>query len=276
MDLKDKVIAVTGGGSGIGRALAVRFSREKPKTLFVLDIDEIKAQQTAELCKPILENSACKGLRLDVTDPHAMSSFVDGCESSGLGINLFCSNAGIAVSGGIETPSSGWEQSWQVNTMAHLYAAQSVIPHMIKRGGGYLLNTVSAAGLLTNLGAGPYSVTKHAAQALAEWLYITYRDSGIMVSTLCPQGVNTSLLDAPTFVGPDGTSIARQAIFQAGSIMEASDVAEFALQGIRDENFLILPHPEVAKYLEIKGAAPEKWLDGMRKLQRHLIQAPLS
>lgn len=270
MDLKDKVIAVTGGGSGIGRALALRFSGEGPKALFVLDINEEKAKETSGLCEQFLGDSECTALRLDVTDQHAINSFVDECESSGLGIDLFCSNAGIAVSGGIEIPSSDWEKSWQVNTMAHLYAAQAVIPHMIKRGGGYLLNTVSAAGILTNLGAGPYTVTKHAAQALAEWLYITYRDSGIMVSALCPQGVNTDLLDAPTFVGPDGTSIARQAIFQAGSLLETNVVAEFALQGIQEEIFLILPHPEVAKYMSIKGSSLEKWLDGMRKLQRNL------
>lgn len=271
MKVSGKVVAVTGGGSGIGRALCVRFAREEPKALFVIDLNDKSAQETASLCSS--DSLACEARGLDVANFSAISEFVEECEQRELGIDLFCSNAGIGVAGGIEAPFDQWERSWQVNTMAHLYAAKALIPHMVARGGGYLLNTVSAAGLLTNLGAAPYSVTKHASQALAEWLAITYYDQGIRVSSLCPQGVNTALLDATTFVDEHGLSVAKEAIVQAGPLMEPEEIAEITLQAIEAETFLILPHPEVATYFETRARQMDRWLGGMRKLQRNLEQS---
>jgi NAD(P)-dependent dehydrogenase (short-subunit alcohol dehydrogenase family) len=176
-------------------------------------------------------------------------------------IDLFCSNAGIGVGGGPEASDQDWERIWQINVMAHVYAARALLPGMLARGEGYLLNTASAAGLLTNIGALPYAVTKHAAVALAEWLAITYGDAGIRVSCLCPQGVRTPMLMAGL------EDAAGAAVLASGQMVEPEDVADAVVAGIRAERFLILTHPEVAGYMANKGSDPERWLAGMRRLQ---------
>lgn len=180
-------------------------------------------------------------------------------------VDLFCSNAGIAgVPGGPEVADEAWDRIWRVNTMAHVWAARALVPAMLERGDGYLLTTASAAGVLTSLGALPYAATKHAAVAVAEWLSMTYGDRGIKVSCLCPQGVRTPLLEA----GLDEPAAA--AVLAAGELLEPEAVAEAVVAGIRDERFLILPHPEVATFMAQRGADHERWLRGMRRLQARL------
>ena len=179
-------------------------------------------------------------------------------------IDLLVSNAGIGVLGGVEAPNESWQQIWDVNVMAHVYAARAVLPGMLARGEGYLLHTASAAGLLTNLGTLPYSVTKHAAVGLAEWLAITHGDAGIKVSCLCPQGVRTNMVQQASDGGTAGDVVVAQ------GLLEPEDVAEAVVQGLRSESFLILPHPEVLTYFQRKAGDYDRWLAGMRKLQARL------
>jgi NAD(P)-dependent dehydrogenase (short-subunit alcohol dehydrogenase family) len=176
-------------------------------------------------------------------------------------IDLFCSNAGIALEGGIETPESDWRRIWSINLMAHVYAARAVLPAMLARGDGYLLQTASAAGLLTQIGSAPYAVTKHAAVAFAEWLAITYGDRGIRVSCLCPQGVRTNMLtEAQSGAGR----------FLLEGALEPEQVAEAVVEGLAAERFLILPHPEVGEYFRRKADDYDRWLRGMRRMQAKL------
>jgi NAD(P)-dependent dehydrogenase (short-subunit alcohol dehydrogenase family) len=173
-------------------------------------------------------------------------------------IDLFCSNAGISVPGGLDVSDQDWDRIIDINFKAHLYAARAVVPAMIERGEGYLLQTVSAAGLLTQIGSAPYSVTKHAALAFAEWLAINYGEQGLKVSCLCPQGVLTKLLlgetgDRETFLTPGAITV--------------EQTADSVIDGLADERFLILPHPEVAEYVKRKAADRDRWIRGMRRLQ---------
>jgi NAD(P)-dependent dehydrogenase (short-subunit alcohol dehydrogenase family) len=180
-------------------------------------------------------------------------------------VDLFCSNAGIGgAAGGPETANEGWDQIWHINVMAHVWAARALLPDMLARGHGYLLNTASAAGLLTNLGNLQYSVSKHAAVAVAEWLSMTYGDRGIKVSCLCPQGVRTPMLMGAL------DDMAGTSVTAAGGLLEPEEVAESVVEGIRAEHFFILPHPEVARYLSMKANDPERWLAGMRRMHARL------
>jgi NAD(P)-dependent dehydrogenase (short-subunit alcohol dehydrogenase family) len=179
-------------------------------------------------------------------------------------VDLFCSNAGIGGGGDVDAPDAVWQSVWEINLMAHVYAARVVLPSMLARGEGYLLNTASAAGLLTNIGNAPYSATKHAAVGLAEWIAITYGDRGIKVSCLCPQGVRTNML-----MGSPGDP-STEVVLAQGAI-EPEQVAEAVIEGLRDERFLILPHPEVSEYVQRKAADPDRWLAGMRKLQARIM-----
>jgi len=173
-------------------------------------------------------------------------------------IDLFCSNAGIGVQGGAETPDAEWQRIWEINVMAHVWAARALLPGMLARGSGYLLQTVSAAGLLTQIGSAPYAVTKHAALALAEWLAVTYGDQGIKVSCLCPQGADTRMLRNAEFGG---------GAFLRETAIAPETVAEAVVAGLAEEKFLILPHPEVAEYFRRKAADYDRWLRGMRRLR---------
>jgi NAD(P)-dependent dehydrogenase (short-subunit alcohol dehydrogenase family) len=259
MELRDKVAVVTGGGNGIGRALAQRFVAERAKGVAVVDLDADAAAAVAEALGPTAVAIAANvAVEADVV--HA----VERVEKELGPVDLFCSNAGIGGGDGIEALDEVWQQVWQVNLMAHVYAARAVLPSMLARGEGYLLNTASAAGLLTNLGNAPYSVTKHGAVALAEWLAITYGDQGIKVSCLCPQGVRTNML-----LGAAADDIAGASVLAEGAI-EPEDVAEAVIQGLAAERFLILPHPEVADYLRRKADDPDRWLAGMRRLQARI------
>ena len=261
MELADKVVVVTGGGNGIGRALCRRFAAEGARGVVIVDRDaDGVAAVAAEL------GAVALGLTADVAVEADIVNVVEQTEERFGPVDLFCSNAGIGGGGGIEAPDELWQSIWDINLMAHVYAARAVLPSMLARGEGYLMNTASAAGLLTNLGNAPYSVTKHAAVGLAEWLAITYGDRGIKVSCLCPQGVRTNML-----LGSPGNA-STEVVLAQGAI-EPEELAEAVVAGLRDERFLILPHPEVAEYVRRKAEDPDRWLAGMRRLQVRINEA---
>jgi NAD(P)-dependent dehydrogenase (short-subunit alcohol dehydrogenase family) len=253
MNLQDKVVVVTGGANGIGRALCKRFAAEGARIVVVSDLDLANAEQVAADINGL-------AVRTDVGNERDVRELVTQTLDRFGHIDLFCSNAGIGGVPGFEDVSNeAWQQIWNVNVMAHIFAARAVLPAMLARGEGYLLNTASAAGLLTQIGSAPYSVTKHAAVALAEWLAITYGDRGIKVSCLCPQGVRTAMLQAAAEIGTSA--------FLLQGAIEPEELAEAVIRGLADEKFLILPHPEVAKYLQNKANDYDRWIGGMRKLQ---------
>jgi len=249
MQVTDKNIVVTGGASGIGRALARRFAAEGAAKVVVADLNEEGATAVANEIGG-LAIAANVGVEDDVIN------LVKTTESRVGAIDLFCSNAGIAVLGELENTNEEWQRVWDVNLMSHVYAARAVVPAMIERGGGYLLNTSSAAGLLSQIGSSTYSATKHAAIGFAEWLSITYGNRGIKVSVLCPQAVRTAMtagLDNGGVAGVDG-------------MMEAEELAETVIQTLAEERFLCLPHPQVLEYMQRKTGDYDRWIKGMRRL----------
>ena len=250
MKLRDKVIVITGGANGIGAAMARRFAQESPRGIVIADIDTDAAAAVAEQIGGIA-HAADVAVDRDVQELVARTREVYGP------IDLFCSNAGIELVGGPEVPDETWQKIYQINFMAHVYAARAVVPEMQARKTGYLLQTVSAAGLLTTIGSAPYSVTKHAALSFAEWLSITYGNSGIGVSALCPQGVKTRML-----LGADG----KRQSFLRDEALEPEQVADIVVDGLDAERFLILPHPEVGEYFRRKANDYDRWLRGMRRL----------
>jgi len=201
-------------------------------------------------------------MQADVAREEDIVRVVRDTEARFGGIDLWCSNAGILVIGGVETPNQQWQQIWEVNLMAHVYAARAALPGMIARGKGYFLHTASAAGLLSQIGSATYSVTKHAAVAFAEWLAITHGDQGIRVSVLCPQAVRTNMILGTEEGGVAGVD----------GVIEPDQVAQAVVEGLADERFLILPHPQVAEYLRRKTADYDRWLGGMRRLQRRFTE----
>ena len=251
MLIADKVIVVTGGANGIGAALCRRFAADGAKAVVVADID-------AEAATRLAAEVGGHAVRTDVTREAELQHLVGDVISRHGAIDLFCSNAGIAVDGGEETSDADWARCWNVNVMAHVLAARAVLPGMLARGTGYLLQTVSAAGLLTHIHSASYAVTKHASLAFAEWLAITYGDRGIGVSVLCPQGVRTDMLRRAAAGGRT---------FLLDSALEPEQVADVVVKGLADERFLILPHPEVAEYFRRKAGDYDRWLRGMRKLR---------
>jgi NAD(P)-dependent dehydrogenase (short-subunit alcohol dehydrogenase family) len=254
MDLRDTVVVVTGGGSGIGAALCRRFHAEGARSVIVVDRDLAGAQAVADEIRGTAE-------QVDVTDPAAVQSLVDRTLARDGQIDLFCSNAGIATGGGLEDDDM-WRRVLEVNTMAHVYAARAVLPSMLARGRGYLLQTASAAGLLTTPSDAPYTVSKHGAVALAEWLAITYGGRGITVSVLCPMGVETPLLMDGLRAGEPGA----RAVAASGAIISPETVAAAVVQGITAGRFLILPHPQVGTFWAQKASDPDRWLAGVRRL----------
>jgi NAD(P)-dependent dehydrogenase (short-subunit alcohol dehydrogenase family) len=254
VDLNSKVIVITGGGSGIGAAMARRFAAEAPTALVLADIDLDSASAVADEVGGV-------AVLTDVSNEEANRRLIEGTEDRFGPVDLFCANAGIGMVGNEQSDPSTWDRMWAINLMSHVHAARHLIPGWLARGSGYFLATASAAGLLTNLKAAQYSVTKHAAVAFAEWLAVTYGDEGVKVSALCPQFVNTPLLagsEAFMALGADHT-------------LEPPEVAEAVVAGIGEERFLILPHPEVESYFQNKANDYDRWLGGMRKLQRSVF-----
>ncbi len=251
MELRGKVVVVTGGANGIGRALCRRFAREQPAGLLVADIDDEGARRVAE-------ETGGRAIPCDVAVEEDIRRAVALAREAWGRVDLFCSNAGISIGGGEEAADGSWERIWRINVLAHVFAARAVLGEMLARGDGYLLHTVSAAGLLTAIGSAPYSVTKHAALGFAEWLAVTYGDRGIRVSALCPQGVRTNMLMSSGRAG-------RRLLLETA--LDAEEVAEKVVEGLAAERFLILPHPEVAEYFRRKAADYDRWLRGMKRLQ---------
>ncbi len=263
MELADRNLVITGAGSGIGRALALRMARERPRCIVVADLNVAGAEAVAAEIGQV-----AVAVGVDVSRKTEIASLVERARDAGGPIDLFFSNAGVpGPGGGPEAPDDEWQRTWEINTMAHVWAARLVVPEMVQRGEGYLLSTASAAGLLTQVGALAYSVTKHAAVAVAEWLAITYGDAGVRVSCLCPQGVRTPMLDL-AIEDPIGA-----APLLAEGLLEPEEVAEVVIEGIRDERFLILPHPQVADYMALKATQNERWLKGMRRMVRQAREA---
>jgi NAD(P)-dependent dehydrogenase (short-subunit alcohol dehydrogenase family) len=267
VELRDRVIVVTGGGSGIGAALAERFAAESPAAIVLADLDGAHAQQVAERVAASHPGVAVEHVACDVSSPEQVAGLVrDTTERHGR-VDLYCSNAGIATGAGVDAPDEVWQRIWDVNVMAHVHASRALLPAWLERGEGHLLITASAAGLLTNLGDAPYSVTKHGAVALAEWLSITYGDQGLHVFCLCPQGVRTPLLFGDQ-ADVEGALAAE--VVKAQRIIEPEEVAEATVEGLRDERFLILPHAEVATYEQARANNRERWLAAMRRMQATL------
>jgi NAD(P)-dependent dehydrogenase (short-subunit alcohol dehydrogenase family) len=261
MELSDRHVVVTGGGSGIGRALALRAAREGARGVVVADLDGEKAQDVARQI-----GDGAVGVGCDVADDDQVGDLLSLARDSFGPIDLFCANAGVAVGTDLETPDDVWDLAFAVNVRAHVLAARRLVPEWLERGEGYFLSTASAAGLLTQIGSAPYSLTKHAAVAFAEWLAITYGDRGLRVSCLCPMGVNTAMFQGGLNL-PDEESLGLRTVAAAGQVLEPEDVADAVVDGLRAERFLILPHPEVLEFFRRKGSDYDRWIAGMRRLQ---------
>lgn len=250
MDLKDKIVVVTGAASGIGRSLAIRFASEGAKHVVCADLNLSGAAETAN-------QISGTAIEVNVGREEDIAALIERVETEIGPIDLFVSNAGILTVGGMEVPNEDWQRIWDINVMSHVWAARHVVPRMVERGGGYLLNTASAAGLLNQVGAAPYGVTKHAAVGLAEWLAMTHGDQGIRVSVLCPQAVRSEM-----------TRGHEESVASMDGLLEPEVVADACVKAINDETFLVLPHPEVLGYIRLKTENYDRWIGGMRKLNR--------
>jgi NAD(P)-dependent dehydrogenase (short-subunit alcohol dehydrogenase family) len=264
MELNDRVVVITGGGSGIGEALARAATGAGARHVVVADLNGDDAQRVAA-------DIGGTGVGMDVRDETAIQRLVDSTEDAQGPIDLFVSNAGYVTSAGVEDPTPSIQNMWEVHCLSHIFAARAVLPSMIARGEGYLLNTASAAGLLTQIGSMSYSITKAAAVSLAEWLSITHYHQGIRVSVLCPQAVRTNIIQN----SPDNPRRADDDAWEGGvasgdGVLEPADVAQICLDAIRDERFLVLPHPEVAGFWSGMTADIDAWLGAMNRVQQRL------
>ena len=250
MDIQNRIVVVTGAAGGIGKALAIRLAQAGAKLVVCAALD----QQGAEAPAAELNGVARQG---NVASEDELRDLIDSVENEHGPIDLFCSNAGIMVKGGPEAANEDWQKIWDINVMAHVYAARHLAPRMIERGHGYFLNTASAAGLLSQVGSAPYSVTKHAAVALAEWLAFTYADDGIKVSVLCPQAVRSAM-----------TKGHEEGVASMDGMLEPEPVADACLKAIEEETFLVLPHENVLSYFRNKAENYDRWIGGMKKLNR--------
>jgi NAD(P)-dependent dehydrogenase (short-subunit alcohol dehydrogenase family) len=256
MEVRERHVVVTGGAGGIGRALVRALHAEGARAVVVADRDlETARQMAAEVGGLAVE--------LDAGNEESVRGLIEQASAAYGPIDIFISNAGVpGAAGGPEAPDEAWDEAWRVNVMAHVWASRALVPEMLERGEGYLINTASAAGLLTQVSSVVYSVTQHAAVSLAEWLTIEYGDAGIRVSCICPQGVRTPMLEL-AMEDPAGA-----AALTAGGLIEPEDVADAVIEGIRAERLLILPHENVAGFLALKATEPERWLRGMRRIVR--------
>ncbi|MCW2969597.1 MAG: short-chain dehydrogenase [Solirubrobacterales bacterium] len=256
MEVAGRHVVVTGGAGGIGRALIRRFAQEGARAIVAADRDLAGAQTVAA-------EAGALAVELDAGRESSVLALVAEATAAHGPIDIFISNAGVpGAMGGPEAPDDVWDEAWRVNVMAHVWAARALLPEMLERGDGYLINTASAAGLLTQVSSLVYSVTKHAAVSLAEWMAIEYGERGVRVSCICPQGVRTPMLDL-AMDDPAGA-----AALTSGGLIEPEDVADAVVAGIRDERMLILPHENVAGFMALKGSDPERWLKGMRRMVR--------
>lgn len=258
MQVKDKVVVVTGAGSGIGKALVAKFVTLGPKAVVGVDIDKATAEQTAA-------ELGCVAMTADVAREEDVIRVIEDTERDVGPIDLFCSNAGVAAGADEQAPNEEWQFSWNVNVMSHVYAARHLVPRMVQRGGGYLLNTASAAGLLNQIGGAAYGTTKHAAVGFSEWLAMTYAHQGVRVSVLCPQAVRTAMTADAEDTGTQAAS--------GDGMMEPDTVAEIVVEHLDREVFLILTHDEVREYMRRKSTDYERWIGGMNRLFKKLSGA---
>jgi NAD(P)-dependent dehydrogenase (short-subunit alcohol dehydrogenase family) len=264
MELTGRHVVVTGGAGGIGQALCRRFAEEGARAVVVADV-------TAERAQAVAADVDGLAIGFDAGTEAGVRALIDEATAANGPIDVFFSNAGVpGPMGGPDAPDDGWDECWRVNVMQHVWASRVLVPQMVQRGDGYLVNTASAAGLLTQVSAAPYSVTKAGAVSYAEWLAVIYGDAGIKVSCLCPQAVQTPMLDE-AMQEPAGAAALR-----AGGILDPADVADVVVQAMREERFLILPHEEVAQHMALKAAQPDRWIGGMRKLVRRAKQEAAS
>ena len=257
MEVTGKVIVVTGAASGIGRGLCLRFFREGAKAIVAADVNEAGAKTVADEIRG-------EAVLCDVSREEDIIRLVKFAQDRYGRIDIFCSNAGILALGGYEVDNKTWQRIWEINVLSHVFAARAVLPGMIRQGGGAFMVTASAAGLLSQIGSLPYSVTKYAAVGLAENLAITYGDQGISVFALCPQAVDTEMTR-------QGGGVAA-----VDGMMKPEQLADAVIEAFRVDEFLILPHPEVKTYMQRKTSDYTRWLKGMRKLQERFVAgAPL-
>jgi NAD(P)-dependent dehydrogenase (short-subunit alcohol dehydrogenase family) len=254
VEIRDRVVVVTGGGGGIGGALCRRFAADGARHVVVSDIDR-------EAAETVARESGGTAMRADVTVEADVARLVGKTVSAHGRIDIYCSNAGVAFGGGPEAADNAWQRSWDVHVMAHVYAARALLPGMLERGEGYIIGTISAAALLNHILAAPYAVTKAAGLSFFEWMAIAYYDQGIRVSALCPQGVRTAML---TQEGERN--------FLTDGALEPEQVAAIVVEAIRDERFLILPHPEVGEFFQRKATDYDRWLRGMRRLRARILE----
>ena len=259
MEVENKRIIITGSANGIGSSLSRVFKERNVKSMILVDLDESNNSKLA---------SEVGGIpyKADVGSEDDIIKLIEFAKQEMGGIDIFCSNAGISGAGGLlNTSNEDWSNIWNINVMSHIHAAKHALPSMLEQGYGYFMNTASAAGLLTQLGAAGYSVTKSAAVSFAEWLKVTYGERGIGVSCLCPQGVRTPMVeDAPEIVG---------SLVSIDGLLEPDVVANEVMECIEREQFLITPHPEVLEYMKIKASDPDRWINGMQSLTKQLIEA---
>jgi len=254
MELHNKIVVITGAGSGIGRALAVRFHAEGAKQIVCADINLDNAQETADMIGGV-------AMLADVAKEEDTARIIEDAEANIGPIDLFCCNAGVGFGESIHSPNAEWQSIWDINVMSHVYAARHLVPRMVARGGGYFLNTSSAAGLLNQIGGAAYGVTKHAAVGFGEWLAIHHKHENINVSMLCPQAVRTAM----TAVDNDAVAAAAN-----NGMIEPEELADCVVEGLREESFLILPHPIVKEFMQNKTSNYDRWIGGMNKLMRKI------
>ncbi len=254
MELKDKIIIVTGAARGIGLGLCKRFAKEQPRAIVMSDLAESDIVASAEALE-------AQAVTCDVAVEEDVQRLVNQTLDQHGRVDLFCANAGIVAPGGIHSSYEQWQRVMDVNFTSHLYSTRAVLPSMLKRGEGCLMHTASAAGLLTSIGSASYAVSKHAAVAFAEWVSITYGDRGIQVACLCPQGVDTDMIKGDD---PLSDLLREQAV-------STEKVAEDVVAALREKRFLILPHPEVGRYIQNRASDHERWLKGMRKINHELM-----
>jgi NAD(P)-dependent dehydrogenase (short-subunit alcohol dehydrogenase family) len=267
VELTGRTVVVTGGASGIGKAMAERFAMEAAQAVVVADIDGAGAEAVAEGIA-----GAAIGLACDVSDEAALNDMIDRAEGEFGQIDIFCANAGTGVGAGLEASDEVWRQVMDVNVMSHVYAARRLVPGWLEGGEGYFVSTASAAGMLSQIGDVTYTVSKHAAVAFAEWLRITYGARGLRVSCLCPMGVDTPLVRRGLEIeGPQG--LGARIVAASGELLAPEDVAVEVMAALRDERFFILPHRIVSDHYRRKGDDPERWLHGMQRLQERVEQA---